>query len=167
MDRLGTDLTVLRDLAVDDAASIDLTSRANLVRPNTLRVLQTTFPRLAVYGAAPAELTDLATLSGRQNLAQALILRLLTPRGTLAALGHATYGSRLGELIGQGKSAATRALCRAYVLEVVAQEPRVERTAVALTFDADQETPSSFQLTLVVRPVAGGAPLGVDLEVSV
>jgi phage baseplate assembly protein W len=167
MDRLGIDLAVVPGLVADDAASIDLTTRANPVRPNMLPVLEATFPRLAVYRASPLELADLASIGGRENLAQALILRLLTPRGTLGALGHASYGSRLGELIGRGKTAATRALCRAYVLEVVAQEPRVLSTAVALAFDPDRETPSSFQFTLVVQPVAGGDPLGVELEVSV
>ena len=167
MDPFGADLAVLPGLVADDAASIDLTSRANPVRPNTLPVLQATFPRLAVYGTSPLELADLATLGGRRDLAQALILRLLTPRGALAALGHAGYGSRLGELIGRGKTAATRALCRAYVLEAVAQEPRVESTALALTFDPARETPSSLQFTLVVQPVAGGDPLGVDVQVTV
>jgi phage baseplate assembly protein W len=166
MDALGTDLMVLPDLVADDAASIDLATRANPVRSAALAVLQRSFPKLTVYGTQPLEVADLATTSGRQNLAQALILRLLTPRGALAALGHAGYGSRLGELIGQRKNSATRALCRAYVLEVVAQEPRVEDSAVALAFDPERETPSSFQFTLVVQPKAGGDPLGIDLEVG-
>ena len=33
-------------------------------------------------------LTDLGMVTGRRNLEQAIILRLLTPRGELAALGH-------------------------------------------------------------------------------
>lgn len=166
MDALGIDLTVLPNLVAHDAATSDLVGRATPVRANTLGVLQRSFPRLAVYGTGPAELADLATMSGSKNLAQALILRLLTPRGSLAALGHAAYGSRLGELIGQRKNTATRALCRAYVLEVVAQEPRVEDTAVDLAFDLDRETPSSFQFTLVVQPKGGADPLGIALEVG-
>jgi phage baseplate assembly protein W len=105
-------------------------------------------------------------MSGRQNLAQALILRLLTPRGSLASLGHAAYGSRLGELIGKPKNAATRALCRAFVLEVVAQEPRVVDKAVSLTFDVEREDVSSFQFTLIVQPRDDGDPLGLSLGVA-
>ena len=88
---------------------------------------------------APEEVVDLAVLSGRENLAQALILRLLTPRGSLAALGHAAYGSELHKLIGQLKTEELRNLCRAYVLDVVQQEPRVENKAL------------SFRLKQIVR----------------
>jgi phage baseplate assembly protein W len=105
-------------------------------------------------------------LSERENLAQALILRLLTPRGSLAALGHASYGSRLHELIGQNKTAALRNLCRAFILEVVAQEPRVEDQAVEITFDEQAETLSSFVFTLAVRPRTGDEPIGLTLEVG-
>ena len=59
-----------------------------------------------------------------------------------------------------------RNLCRAYVLEAVAQEPRVEPTAVALTFEPSAETISSFAFTLVVQPRAGGETLALDLAVE-
>jgi phage baseplate assembly protein W len=166
MDNLGVDLLVLPFLVADDAAQIDLASRASPLKANVLGVLQKSFPRVTAFAMNPTDLTDLALFSGRNNLAQALILRLLTPRGSLASLGHAAYGSRLAELIGQPKVPSTRALCRAYVLEVVAQEPRVEPTAVDLVFDPLQETASSFQFTLVVQPGAGGDPLSLSLEVA-
>jgi len=162
----GKDLSVLPFLVAYDAESIDLVARSSPTPPNTLDVLRCSFPKATVFDASPAELVDLAVFGGRENLAQALILRLLTPRGALASLGHAGYGSRLGELIGQRKNPATRALCRAYVLEVVAQEPRVEDTAVALDFDVDRETPSSFVFTLAVQSKSGGDPVAVSLEVG-
>src|SRR3954452_2888627 len=135
---LGTDLVVVPHLIAHDAAEIDLVPRVRQLprrRPNE-----------------PAQLTDLQTISERENLAQALILRLLTPRGTLAALGHAQYGSRLHEIIGYRKTEALRNLCRAYVLEVVAQEPRVEDKALELTFDPLAETATSFVFTVPVQP---------------
>jgi phage baseplate assembly protein W len=104
--------------------------------------------------------------TGRENLAQALILRLLTPRGSLEALGHAAYGSRLHELIGQRKTSALRNLCRAFVLEAVAQEPRVESKAVALMFDELAERFDSFVFTLVVQPVTEGDPVSLGLEIG-
>lgn len=113
-------------------------------------------------------IADLATIRGRENLAQALTLRLLTPRGSLAALGHSEYGSRLGELIGRRKTEPLRALCRAYVLEVVAQEPRVDDKAVSLEFDPASESASELRFTLTVQPrTAGGQPLQLDLAVGV
>jgi phage baseplate assembly protein W len=148
MSALGTDLAVVPDLVAYDAAAKDLVIRATLA------------PRAS-------EMTDLATIAERRNLAQALVLRLLTPRGTLAPLGHAAYGSRLHELIGQAKIPATRNLCRAFVLEVVAQEPRVESTAVDVVFDPLQESPDSFVFTLAVQPrVGSGDPLAISLEVA-
>jgi len=164
-DFLGTDLSVLPQLVADDAASVDLTRRARPISPGTLALLRQSFPALKV-DANTTELADLDTLTGRENLAQALILRLLTPRGSLAALGHASYGSRLSELLGKPKNAATRALCRAYVLEVVAQEPRVEDQAVALAFDVERETVSSLQFTRVLQPRDGGDPIGLALGVA-
>jgi phage baseplate assembly protein W len=162
---LGADLAVLPFLVADDAASVDLATHANRLRPSAAAVLRRSFPRLLLPQQA-SEVVDLGVMTGRQNLAQALILRLLTPRGSLAALGHAAYGSRLGELIGQPKNTATRALCRAFVLEVVAQEPRVEDKAVSLTFDLEREEISSFQFTLVVQPRNEDAPLGLSLGVA-
>lgn len=164
-EQLGTDLSVIPSMAVDDAASADLTARARVARPGALASLRRAFPSMRIPEGT-ADVVDLATLSGRENLAQALILRLLTPRGSLASLGHGSYGSRLSELIGAPKNAATRALCRAYVLEVVAQEPRVEDTAVALSFDLDRESVSSFEFTLIVQPRGGGDPLGLSLGVA-
>src|SRR5687768_14662684 len=96
---LGTDLVVVPHLIAHDAAEIDLVPR--------VRHLPRRRP------SEPAQLVDLGTITERENLAQALILRLLTPRGSLAALGHAQYGSLLHEIVGQRKNEALRYLCRA------------------------------------------------------
>jgi phage baseplate assembly protein W len=149
---LGIDLAVVPNLVAHDAAEVDLVRQPRAV----LRPLPD----------EKRERYDLAVLKDRENLAQALILRLLTPRGSLAALGHAAYGSRLHEIIGERKTDALRNLCRAFVLEVVAQEPRVEDKAVELLFDPLAETQSSFVFTLSVQPRTGGDPLAVSVEVG-
>jgi phage baseplate assembly protein W len=120
-------------------------------------------PRLAPTGG---EAIDLATIDGRHNLGQALILRMLTPRGALAELGHAEYGSRLGELIGQRKTDTARALCKTFVLEVLAQEPRVDNAAVEFAFDVASEGPSELRFTVAVRPVTGDDIVAIDLAVG-
>lgn len=116
-------------------------------------------------GVAPigGDVTDLATIDGRHNLGQALMLRMLTPRGAIADLGHAEYGSRLGELIGRRKTDTARALCKAFVLEVVAQEPRVEDTALDFAFDIESEGPSEIRFTVAVRPRTGDEVVSLDL----
>ncbi|HEY0809110.1 MAG TPA: hypothetical protein VGD49_03070 [Longimicrobiales bacterium] len=149
---LGTDLAVLPHGVAHDASAADL-------------VLRWTPRRVWLQGPS-SEGADLSTLAGRENLAQALILRLLTPRGALSSLGHSEYGSRLHTLIGERKTAALRALCRAFVLEVVAQEPRVESKAVSLAFDEDEERFDSLVFTLAVTPVTGGDPVALGLELG-
>jgi phage baseplate assembly protein W len=150
-DRLfGTDLAVVQGFAAHDASPLDLALDE----------------RVARRGAAGAGPTDLARMTRRDNLAQALILRLLTARGSLAALGHAGYGSRLHELVGQAKTDAARHRCRAFVLEAVAQEPRVEPRAVAFAYDVDAETASSLRFTVTVRPRSGDGDLPLTLEVG-
>ena len=62
------------------------------------------------------QMVDLTIASGRDNLAQAIIMRLLTPRGELAALGHPQYGSRLHELVGEVNTETKRNLVRLYIL---------------------------------------------------
>jgi phage baseplate assembly protein W len=148
-----TDLLVVPNMVAHDASALDLVARARVLRQ-----------RMA--GSDALQATDLVTVAGRENLAQALMLRLLTPRGSLAALGHAQYGSRLHELIGRNKTAALRNLCRAFILEVVAQEPRVEDRAAEITFHHDEESASSFVFTLAVTPRTGDAPIGLTLEVG-
>ena len=151
-DSLGCDLALTRFLAADEWGDQDLhpepSGRAGIVAEG-----------------APAAI-DLLTLDGRANLAQALVMRLLSPRGTLRALGHANWGSRLYQLVGRRKDATTRQLARLYVLEAVHEEPRVEEV-VALTFpEPAEERPDTLGFTLHVRPVGGGDPLALDVEVS-
>ena len=86
---MDADLLVVPFFQTHDASPLDLTLRRRSPRginaPNAL------------------EAVDLGTVSERENLAQALILRLMTPRGSLAALGHRAYGSQLYKLVGELK----------------------------------------------------------------
>jgi phage baseplate assembly protein W len=169
---LGTDLRVVLGppgMAAYDAAALDLRRRPTAV--------QRTMPNAVLGQPLPAqgwqpepaganELSDLDTITGRENVAQALILRLLTPRGALGELGHAGYGSRLGELIGKGKTEELRGLCRAYLLEAIRDEPRVENNPLAIVFDPAREQPWDFVVDIAVQPVSGGDPVTLGLEVA-
>jgi len=155
---LGNDLRVLRYPVGTDAGEEDLVTRA--------RVAATVRPDGTLERGRTGEVVDLAVVGDRDNLAQALILRLLTPVGSLAALGHASYGSRLHELIGTAKDTARRNLCRAFVLEAIAAEPRVDPAAVSLDFDPAGEAPDSLVFTVRVRPRDGGDSAALTLEVG-
>ena len=69
---------------------------------------------------------DLTTVEGKANLVQSLIVRLMTERGELEALGHPDYGSRHHRLIGEPNTEGNRNLIKLYVLECLRQEPRLE-----------------------------------------
>lgn len=147
-DLLGTDLRVVLGpptMAAHDADTLDL--------------------RIGRGEADPAA-DGPELLRDRHNLGQALILRLLTARGTLSSLGHAGYGSRLHELIGRNKTEAVRALCKAHVLDAVAQEPRVDDTVVAFDFDIVSEGPSELRFNLSVQPIDGTEPVTIALGVE-
>lgn len=107
----------------------------------------------------------LAVVTDRENLAQALILRLITPRGSLAPLGHVAYGSRLGELVGRRDDAAARALARLYVLEALAAEPRVAALE-SLVVETDAARPDVIRIAFAAVPVGGGEPLALTLELA-
>ena len=97
-------------------------------------------------------LEDIGIVSGRDNLAQAAILRLLTPRGELAALGHPEYGSRLHELIGRQNTDTTRNLVQLFILESLQQEPRIEEI-VSISVESAPGSRDRVNVLLQVRPV--------------
>jgi len=105
----------------------------------------------------PGLLEDMGIVRGRDNLAQAIIIRLLTPRGELAALGHPEYGSRLPELIGRQDTETTRNLVKLYILESLQMEPRIEKV-LQVTVEADPGTRHRVNVSLEVQPVG---PTGV------
>jgi phage baseplate assembly protein W len=100
---------------------------------------------------------DLVPRAGKENLAQAVIMRLLTPRGELAALGHPEYGSRIHELIGSENTGTQRNLLKLYVLEALQFEPRVAKVA-ELNVIPTPGTRSTVDVLLKVQ-VAGAAEL--------
>ena len=112
-----------------------------------------------------ADVQDLGVVEGRHNLGQALIIRLLTPLGGLALLGHQDYGSRLVELVGRTNDEATRNLARLYVLQALAQEPRVHPPQ-DLPVTVAEGRPDSVLIQLSVVPVGDDDPLALALEVA-
>lgn len=117
-------------------------------------------PRRRPQGPASELLADFATVEGRDNLGQAIILRLLTRRGELAALGHPDYGSRVEELIGRPNSATNRDLLRLFILESLAREPRIESVErIVVTPHPEQRT--RVDVTLEVLPVASSTTVTI------
>lgn len=108
---------------------------------------------------------DLETVDDRDNLAQALTMRLLVGRGELAGLGHPRYGSRIAELIGEPIDPPNRELLRRYVRRALLEDPRVaEVTRVDVL--PSQDAPGLVRVEAAVRP-GQGQPLEVSVEIDV
>lgn len=111
---------------------------------------------------------DLALVSGRANLAQAVLNRLFTRQGELAALGHPDYGSRLYRLIGEPNNRRTQALAELYLRESLAAEERITEI-VAITFaplsrHADKR--NLLEISLIVRLVEESEPLALAFTLT-
>lgn len=113
--------------------------------------------RLRFHGGAvdlACEAGSLRTVSGLDNLVQALSLRLLVDRGDLAGLGHPRYGSKIRDLIGERMDRPNRELIRRYVRRALLDDARVQEVVeVAVTVRAD--APDSVDVRAVVKAVDG------------
>lgn len=130
--RFGTDLRLLRDLEH---------VKSNRDQGNDLSTIKRS-------ESAQVVVVDLETLTGSDNLIQALLLRFLTAVGELAVLGHPDYGSRLAELIGELNSETNRNRAKLYVLQALAAEPRVKKV---LSVQVTQNRNAPTQMDIDVR----------------
>lgn len=119
---------------------------------------------LQVVAGHIAGYDDLGAVAGRENLAQALTLRLLTVQGALEPLGHPEFGSRLVSLIGGLNNQTTRNLARLYVIQAVRQEPRV-KALTALSVDPVPGQPDTLRIELTVAPLHDDDPLALSLDI--
>ena len=109
---------------------------------------------------------DLLSADGIDNLTQAIANRLKTRKGELAALGHPDYGSRHHELIGEPNVDRTRNLIKLYVLQALAQEPRIE-SVVSAKVRAEHEPPRDVvRIELSVRVIGARVPLNLIVPFS-
>jgi phage baseplate assembly protein W len=139
--RLGADLRLLRDL-----------ERGN-DRSGGSDLLTTTRPQ-----PGQADLVDLQTVQDVQNLQQALLLRFLTRQGTLAALGHPDYGSRLYTLIGQLNNDTNRSRAKLFVLEALGAEPRV---ASVVSVDVTAGAQDRIDISVSLQAIQNDTPLNL------
>lgn len=109
---------------------------------------------------------DFDTAIGAGCLQQALVLRLLTPQGSLTNLAHPDYGSRLHELIGEINTAVTRARAKAFVLQALAQERRVAEVLAVDVLEPADGARDRLMIHASVLPKGGGDPVALGLEVG-
>ena len=114
----------------------------------------------------PVSALDLETVAGLDNFTQAIANRLKTRQGELADLGHPSYGSRLHELLGEPNLERTRNLVKLYVLQALADEPRIERVLSA-NVRAEAEPPrETVRIELLVLPIDQPVPVNLAIPFS-
>ena len=155
---IGTDLALTRYTGASGAAPLDSADSWGTV---DLRIAPGGRGGLALAG----EPIDLAAISGRENLGQAIVLRLLTARGSLSPLGHPEYGSRLIELIGRTNNDTTKNLARLYTIEAIAQERRAI-SLLDLAVETAPGRPDTIQIRFSIVPIDDTNPLALTLEVT-
>lgn len=110
---------------------------------------------------------DLAVVEGRNNLAQALLNRLHTRKGELAALGHPEYGSRLYQLMGELNNTRTRTLADMYVRESLAQESRIaEVIHIQVAPPSRGDARTTLAMVITVKLVGDDTPLTLALSLN-
>jgi phage baseplate assembly protein W len=130
--------------------------------------LRVIFP---LSGAPVQESVDLAlgpglveTVSGIENLQQALRLRLMIERGELSGLGHPQYGSRIHALLGEQLDSANRELLRRYVRQALLADPRVAEVS-SVTVTAREGLSGAVDVLATVLAVSGAeVPVQVVLN---
>ncbi len=112
---------------------------------------------------------DLGLVQGVDNLGQAVLLRLLTPRGELAELAHPDYGSRLHELVGRVNTETTRNLVKLFILESLQQEPRIAKVE-EVTVTPTPGRRDRVDVSLRVKPIVASSSVTIGpfiLELAV
>lgn len=109
--------------------------------------------------------SDLDTVSGVDNLRQALEMRLLVRRGELSRLGHPQYGGRLHELVGEPLDRPLIQLMRRFVRQTLLADPRVAAIAW-LDLRLLKDHPGAVEVEALIEP-ASEAMLGPALQFGV
>jgi phage baseplate assembly protein W len=108
---------------------------------------------------------EAGTVDGKDNLVQALTMRILVGRGEISDLGHSRFGSRVHELIGEPLDHTNLELLRRLVRAALKSDPRVtDVTRVVVT--PRPGAPGAVDVDAAVKAVTGetvGLSLALDL----
>jgi phage baseplate assembly protein W len=109
---------------------------------------------------------DLLTTGGVGAIEQAIVNRLKTRRGELAPLGHADYGSRHHELLGEPNVERVRNLIKLYVMQSLRNEPRIERL-LRVDVRPDHDPPrETVRIIISAKVIGEQTPLNLVVPFS-
>lgn len=112
---------------------------------------------------------DIETVSDEKNLVQAIIHRLKTDEGELYDIGHADYGSRLHEVLGEPNTVRTRERIKNLIHSCLAQEPRIIKVT-DIRVNSNPYDLNRLDIEITVQPIGKNASLNIfypfNLEVK-
>lgn len=155
---LGTDLALTRYSGVPSSVPLEVADSWGVLDMQVVPGGKGGLPQ-------KGDIRDAGAVTGRSNLMQALVLRLLTRQGALSGLGHPDYGCRLLELIGELNNLTTRNLARLFTIQAINQEARV-KTLLDLAVETVADQPDTIRISFSVLPVDDDDPLALTLEVT-
>ncbi|NUM36520.1 MAG: hypothetical protein HUU50_18415 [Candidatus Brocadiae bacterium] len=102
---------------------------------------------------------ELETVSGEENLCQAMASRLLAQEKSLEALGHSRYGADILSFLGQNNSPHIEG----QIKRALEQDPRIESVSVQVS-KKYQEEHSRLVLQISAYPVASLEPVHWNVQ---
>ena len=99
---------------------------------------------------------DFDTISGRDNLTQAIFSRLSTIKGEYFI---EAYGSEINSVIGQPRDDLLKNRLSGYVVEALNQEPRIQEIQdITVTFPEEE---NSVEISITILPIDSQVPLNL------
>ncbi|WP_020394488.1 hypothetical protein [Thiolinea disciformis] len=112
-----------------------------------------------------AGVSGVETVSGVDNLVQALTLRLLLDQGELSKLGHPRYGSRIRDFLGEPLDRANRELIRRYVRKTLLEDDRVEEV-LQVSVSTQADSLNSIQVFAQIKAIGYAQPLPIGVSID-
>jgi LysM repeat protein/phage baseplate assembly protein W len=103
----------------------------------------------------------IATVTGLNNLSQALMMRLRTPKGSLKL--HPEYGNDIFNILGEAGNPYFRGLAKHYMEQCAAQDIRV-RKATVTDFSISGD---SISANLMIYPVGSQDPINQPIKIPI
>jgi len=97
---------------------------------------------------------EVQTINGKNNLIQALKLKLLMDRGELSGLGHSRHGTLIRDLLGEPLNRANLELLRRYVRKAILEDPRVKEIN-ELVVQPKPDEPGAVGVAVIVTAIDG------------
>ncbi len=102
-------------------------------------------------------------VSGKDNLTQALKLKLLMYRGELSGLGHPNHGTVIRDFLGEPLTRANIELLRRYVKKALVSDNRVE-SVDSIVVKARRNIPGAVDVNAIVTAIEGSK---IDVDITI